>query len=109
MNETHLNVLSAVHLLGDGLNLLLDGEVVLVQELEGVILLARLDDGLSELDGSESSLGPKGSRDSGVGAGGESGLLDEGGLGVGVVAVGVRREGRSAREGGKRREEEERT
>lgn len=79
-----VDAIGAVELLGDRFDLLLDGEVDVVEELERVRLLASCDDGLSELDRSGSALRPVVARDGSVSSGGESLLGDEGDFGVGV-------------------------
>lgn len=81
-----VDTVGAVHPLSNGLNLVLDRGVDIVEVLEVVVLLASLDDGIGEVDGALTTLSPVVRGDGLVGSVGQSVLLDKSELGGSIVA-----------------------
>lgn len=72
-----LDTISAIHLLGDNLNLLRQRLVDVVQEFKLGFTLASLDDGFRKGDGTLTALGPVVGRDGLVSTGAEGVVGDE--------------------------------
>lgn len=94
-----LDPISTVDLLHDGSDLVLDGDIEIVEELEVGLALACGNESFGELDGSGTTLSPVVTDHGGIGTSRQSFLTDELELGRGVGAAYLKRKVLSSEQG----------